>query len=155
MWGKTGLLITLALSCLLITDGAAQEVKRAENKSSSARTQQTDKIYDQLNLTADQKLKLKEAKETNRQEVQTVAAALREKRKNLQVALKDPAATRASVLGIANEVKSLQAKQIDLKLDGVFMIKDILTPAQYKKLLCLREEWVGKKTTVNKKANLH
>ena len=145
MQKKMGLLIVAVVSCLLIaTMVYAQEVKRIENRGAPVGTQPNDKIFDQLNLTPEQKQKLKTNKQAQLQEMQAVTASLREKRKILQEALKNPLATRASVLGIAKEIKELQAKQIDLRLDGIFSVKEILTPEQYARFQQLMEEKPGR-----------
>jgi Spy/CpxP family protein refolding chaperone len=142
---KVGLLMVAVAGYLLSTSVVyAQEVKGAENKGNPVGIQQDDKLFDQLNLTPEQKQKLKANKQAQVQEMQAVRTSLREKHKSLQEALKNPSVTRASVLGIVNEIKELQAKQVDLRLDGIFSVKDILTPAQYVKFQQLMEEKLNK-----------
>jgi Spy/CpxP family protein refolding chaperone len=153
---KVGLLMVAAVSCLLIISVVyAQEVKKVENKGVPVVTQQNDRIFDQLNLTPDQKQKLQTNKQAQFQEMQTVSGSLREKNRSLQEALRNPVTTRASVLGIANEVKELQAKLVDLKIDGVFLVKEILTPEQYVKFQQLMEARPGKMPMAGKKYEHH
>jgi Spy/CpxP family protein refolding chaperone len=140
---KVGLLIMAAGSYLLTAAVVyAVEVKQAENKGVPVVTQPGPvrtmsspggMIFDQLNLTPDQKQKMQTNKQAQNQEMQAMASSLREKNNNLQEALRNPEVTRASVLGITNEIKGLQEKMLDLRIDEAFSVKEILTPEQYTK----------------------
>lgn len=149
---RMGLLMAAVVSCLLITNAVyAQGAKEYENKGAPAEIKQGEKIFDQLNLTPEQKQKLQANRQTQRQQMQGIMTSLREKYKSLQEALKNPAVTRTSVQEIVDEIKALQAKQTDLRLDGIFSVKEILTPEQYVKFQQLMEEKAGKMRKAGKK----
>ena len=42
---------------------------------------------------------------------------------------------------LANEIKSLQAQLIDSRINGIFAVKEILTPEQFAKFQQMAEKW--------------
>jgi Spy/CpxP family protein refolding chaperone len=141
---KTVLLVVVLVSCLMTALAVyAQEAQEAQSKGEVSEVTKGDKFFDQLNITPEQKQKLKENRQAQRQKMQEVNASLKEKRKDLQEALKDPSATRVSVQGIVDEIKTIQARQTDLRLDGIFSVKDILTVQQYAQFQQLMQTKAG------------
>jgi len=90
-------------------------------------------ISKELNLTVEQQAKLKENRKAQRQEIEKLVKALKEKQAKLQEALKNPAVSKSTVQPLANEIKSLQAQLIDHRIDSIFAVKEILTPEQFAK----------------------
>ena len=101
-----------------------------------------------LGLTAEQDTKLQANKEAHRAEMKALHDAIKAKKGELNAAIGKPETTRAQVEPIANELKALEAQMTDKKLDGIFAVKAILTPEQFKKLEEMKEkhikEWKGK-----------
>lgn len=97
-------------------------------------------IYKQLNLTPEQQKKLEDNRKAQREEATQLRTAMRAKEKELQLALKDPAVTRAKVEPLVNEIKSLQGQLIDQRVSGIFAVKQILTPEQIAKFDQLMEK---------------
>ncbi len=138
---KMGYLMLVTVSFLLVTAVAyAQENKETKRQGRSGQPRQEETIFEQLNLTPEQKQRLEDNRQAQRQQAQEVIATLKDKRKNLQEILKNPSTTRSSVREIADDIKALQAKQTDLRLDGIFSVKEILTTEQYVKFQGLMEE---------------
>ena len=98
-------------------------------------------IEAKLNLTADQQKLLESAKAAHRTAMEAMVKTMKEKRQELKNARANPAATRQQVEPIATEVKELQSQMIDNRIDGIFKIKQILTPEQFQKLQGMKEEW--------------
>ena len=147
---RIGLLMAVAVSVPLVAAAVyAQGTKAQETKAQGAQCangheKNGEKLFAQLNLTAEQKQKLQASRQAQRTQMEATMSSLKEKRKSLQEALKSPTVTRESVQGITNEIKALQAKQDDLRLDGIFAAKEIMTPEQFAKFQQLKEEQFGK-----------
>ncbi|MCX5707429.1 MAG: Spy/CpxP family protein refolding chaperone [Candidatus Omnitrophica bacterium] len=90
-------------------------------------------IFKELKLTPEQEKKLEDNRKAQQQEMQDLREALKANHEKLQVKLKDPAVTRAAIEPLVNEIKSLQAKLIDHRINGIFAVKTILTPEQFAK----------------------
>lgn len=99
----------------------------------SPHEQAVDGIFKELNLTTEQKNKLKQNRRAQRDKIEDLQAELKEKHAELASKLNDPDVSRAMVEPIATELKSLHAKIIDSRIDGIFAVKEILTPEQYAK----------------------
>lgn len=88
----------------------------------------------ELNLTPEQEAQLKSAKEANRDQMKNMRLALKEKRQVLQGELSKPDMTRQAVEPLVAEIKALEAGLTDQRIDGIFKVKEILTPEQFAKL---------------------
>ena len=142
---KMGYLMLVTASFLLVTAVAyAQENKETKRPGRSGQPRQEETIFEQLNLTPEQKQRLEDNRQAQRQQAQEVIATLKDKRRNLQKILKNPSATRSSVREIVDDIKALQSKQTDLRLDGIFSVKEILTTEQYVKFQGLMEKQAEK-----------
>jgi protein CpxP len=146
---RTWLLMAVAVSVPLVAAAVyAQEAKAPEVKARGAQCadghkNKSGKMFEQLNLTAEQKQELQASRQAQRAQREATMSSLKEKRKILQDALKSPMVTRAGAQAIADEIKALQAKQGDLRLDGIFAAKEILTPEQFAKFQQIKEEKSG------------
>jgi Spy/CpxP family protein refolding chaperone len=92
---------------------------------------QPDKIFKELNLTPDQQNKIEANRSAQRAELSKLRQQIGEKQAKLQEELRNPAVTRASVEPLVNDLKSLHARMIDQRINGIFAVKDILTPEQF------------------------
>jgi Spy/CpxP family protein refolding chaperone len=91
------------------------------------------RIAKELNLTQEQEVKLETNRKAQRQEVNKLLTAIKEKQAKLGEELKKPGVTRASIQVLANEIKTLQAQLIDSRINGIFAVKQILSPEQFDK----------------------
>lgn len=89
------------------------------------------RIVEELNLTPEQESRLEENRKAKRQEMKRLHEAVKERHAKLQEALKNPSVTKEGVQPLANEMKSLQAQLIDSRINGIFAVKEILTPEQF------------------------
>ena len=97
-------------------------------------------IFKELNLTPEQKKKLEDNRKAQHQEAQKFRETLRADQEKLQAKLEDPAVTRGDVEPLVSEIKSLQAKLTDNRINGIFAVKAILTPEQFVKFNQLVEK---------------
>ncbi|MEK7273669.1 MAG: Spy/CpxP family protein refolding chaperone [Candidatus Desantisbacteria bacterium] len=95
--------------------------------------QAADKIFKELNLTEEQKNKLKQNRKAQQEAMKGLRTQMMKKHAELRDTLSKPDVSRAIVEPIAAELKALQAKIMDCRLDGIFAVKEILTPEQYAK----------------------
>ena len=122
-------IITLILAVVLTVSGAAYAMQKDGYKHYG--DEQKRDVFKALNLTQEQQKNLEENRNAQREEMKKLRAAMKEKQTQLQQALKDPSTDRVSVEPIVNEIKSLQAQSIELRVNGILAVKNILTPQQY------------------------
>ncbi len=84
-----------------------------------------------LNLSAEQKERLRENQSQHRQKVQGLRSSLRTKWQALQELLDKPGTSLEAVAGLVNEVKAAQGAILDARVESIFAVKSILTPEQY------------------------
>jgi len=99
-----------------------------------------DGVMNQLNLAADQKTRLEQAKTAHREEMTALRNMMKEKRRELRDALAKPGTTRQQVEPIVTEIKKLEASMIDKRVDGIFTVKEILTPEQFSRLESMKKD---------------
>ena len=99
----------------------------------------------ELGLTTEQSKQLETGRQSHRAEVKILHDAMKVKKEELKAAIVKPGATRAQVELIANELKALQARMTDKRIDGIFAVKAILTPEQFAKLETMKEKNVNKR----------
>ena len=142
---KIGLVIVgLAVSLLAVGSVFAQEQSAGmpEHKQMTGADAGKIKegIYKELNLTPEQQQKLEANRKGQREKISQLRTAMMGKEKQMQQALKDPGAPRASVEVLVNEIKSLQGQLIDQRISGILAVKEILSPEQIAKLDQLMEK---------------
>jgi len=96
-------------------------------------------FFKELNLTAEQKTKLKaqrESKESNK----ALREQLKTKMQTLHETIAKPGTTRADVNGLVVEVTALKGQMFAQRIDGIFAMKEVLTPAQFAKMQDHRKE---------------
>ncbi len=95
----------------------------------------------ELNLTPEQDKLLKSLRESGRSEMGSLMKALKAKHEELRIALGKPGVTRAQVEPIVTEIKAIQSRLTDHRIDGIFKTKQILTPEQFQKLQNMEKKW--------------
>ena len=98
-----------------------------------------DAITRELNLSADQQSRLERERTSNREAMEKLHSALKDKKRELQDAIAKPNATKQQVEPIMADIKRLQSDMADKRLDGIFAVKGILTPEQFAKLQSMKE----------------
>jgi Spy/CpxP family protein refolding chaperone len=93
-----------------------------------------------LNLTAEQREKIKALRQDQRQQMQALMQELREKRQQIREKLNDPATTRETIAPLVAEIKEIQSKIVDLRINNIFAIKETLSAEQVSKLQQFRQQ---------------
>jgi Spy/CpxP family protein refolding chaperone len=121
------LVIGLAMIFVAVNGAYAQK----QEKYHQVDQEKKESIFKELNLTPEQKKKLEDNRTAQDQELSRLRAAMKEKHQKLQQELNKPEVTRAAVEPLVNEIKSLQEKLLDHRINGIFAVKTILTPEQF------------------------
>jgi len=108
-------------------------------------------FFKDLNLTAEQKETLKAQREAKKESVKATHEQLKTKMQALQDEIAKPKSTRADVNGLVGEVAALKGQMFSQKIDGVFAMKEVLTPEQFAKLQAERKAGMGKFHSSSKK----
>jgi Spy/CpxP family protein refolding chaperone len=97
-----------------------------------------------LNLTEDQKKMLEANKNQNREGMKTLFQSIKEKRSLIREELQKSQLDIGKINQIQGELKELQAKMLDHRLEGILEVRKILTPEQFKKFMANMEEHKGR-----------
>jgi Spy/CpxP family protein refolding chaperone len=98
----------------------------------------------ELNLTPEQKEKLKAQREAKKESSKASREQMKVKMQALHEAVAKPGTTRADVNGLVDEVNALKTQAFSRKIDGLFAMKEILTPEQFAKMRAQYKEWMDK-----------
>jgi len=102
--------------------------------------QRAQEIFNQLNLTDDQKKQLETNKQQHRAKMETSRQEMKTYREALKDELMKPQLDMAKVSQIHGQLKTLQAQMEDDKLASILAVRAILTPEQYLKFIGLMEK---------------
>jgi periplasmic protein CpxP/Spy len=134
--------ITLAVSLMM----PAWAITQAADSDSDAQIEQRmSRIESQLDLSAEQKTKLQEHRKAHREKAKTLWDEYKAHKKSLAAELEKSTVDKARVQNIQNDIKGSQGRLADHRLEGVLQVREVLTPAQFKKFQELKDEMWGKK----------
>ena len=97
-------------------------------------------FFKELNLTPEQKAKLKAQREGKKDSHKVLREQLKTKMQALHEAISKPGTTRADVKGLVGEVNSLKEQMFAQRIDGIFAMKEVLTPEQFAKMQAHHKE---------------
>lgn len=101
-------------------------------------------IFKELNLSEEQKEKLKEIKKTDREDLQALRQSKRELRKQLQEAMKSGTSDE-ELRKLNNELRQAEAEFKELKFEKILKIRAILNKEQREKFNELKSrKWKGR-----------
>ena len=96
-------------------------------------------LYKELNLTEAQKKLLEENKAKNKDQMKSLFSEMKDKRAIIQQELRKDTLDMGKITQINNDLKGLQAKMLDYKLERILEVRKILTPEQFKKFTAKME----------------
>lgn len=148
--GLTGL-----MAALFIIQAQAGENPVAGNNPPNGE-QRFEATANRLNLTTEQKEKMKTLRQNQRQEMKALLQSLKEARLKIKEQLDNPNATPEAIAPLAAEAKAILAKMVDKRIAGVFAIRALLTPEQFKQMSQIKQNmgerkrdyrpfWLGKR----------
>lgn len=130
---KIVFLAILGLSICLVSENVFAQAGIMSKVKKQRWLRNKEAIYNQLNLTEEQKTSLKENKDKQKSQMMSLQKELQQENKNLKDALNSPSFSRRDLEPIAERIKKLEAKKIDLRINGILAVKEILTPEQFSK----------------------
>jgi len=101
-------------------------------------------FFKELNLTQEQKDKLKAQRESRREANKVLREQLKAKMQALHQEISKPGTKEADVAGLVGEVNALKGQMFTQMIDGVFAMKDVLTPEQFAKMQSKHQERMNK-----------
>lgn len=119
--------------------GGEGEIQKAERDA-----KKMEMLIKELNLSEEQAANLKKVKTEQRQKMRDLRKAMQEKRQQLREVLQKSDTTRESVNPYVLEMKDIQSRMIDERINGIFVAKELLSPEQFVKFQKVTEEWRGK-----------
>lgn len=132
----TKIMAVLAVAGLM----AAGPVAYAEDPAANPQTGKDFKrgghegFFKELNLTPEQRAKLKAQREAKKAESKAVREQMKAKMQELHTLIAKPETKRSDVNKLVNEVNALKGKMFSQMIDGVFAMKEVLTPEQFAKM---------------------
>lgn len=145
--GMVGVVVA-ALAVALVLSSPAAYAYSSGGKEGKACTdsQETrhDKLFKDLNLTADQKKMLDENKAKHREDIKKLFEEMKTDRAAIRQELQKPELDMGKINQINDEMKKVQAQMLDNKLQSVLEVRKILTPEQFQKFMAKIEEHKGR-----------
>lgn len=99
--------------------------------------QRIQEIYNQLNLTDEQKKQLEANKQQHRAQMENARQAIKADKEALRAELMKPQLDMPKISQIHEGIKSLQSKMEDDKLNSILAVRTILTPEQFSQFVKL------------------
>ena len=130
-------------SCIGACLFAALPLAHAENSGPDGSTsmghygQRIQEIYNQLDLTDDQKKLLEANKQQRRGIMQRTRQEMKAAREAFQAEMMKPQLDMAKINAIHDQIKTLQSQLEDNRLSSILAVRAILTPEQFSKFVNL------------------
>jgi protein CpxP len=143
----TKIMAVLTVAGLMLTGPLAYAEYEGDNPEGGKgyRHGEGKEFFKDLNLTSEQQARLKAQRDAKRENNKATREELQAKMQALHEVIAKPGTTRADVNSLVGEVNELKGKMFSQKIDGVFTMKEILTPEQFAKMQAQRTEWMQKK----------
>ena len=126
------MVILVAIALGLVFSGAAY-AKMSEEEAGQPNKDKRDQIIQQLNLTPQQEAQIKQLQRFNRQKAKELLLRLKEKRKELADELDKARSNTIIIRALIAQLKDIQGRLIEQRVNDVLKMKEILTPEQYQK----------------------
>ena len=125
------MMILAAIALGLVFSGAAY-AKMFEEEGQPNKGNR-DQVIKQLNLTPQQEAQIKQLQMFNRQKAKELFLRLKEKRKELADELDKERSNPIKIRALIAQLKNIQGRLIEQRVEDVLKMKEILTPEQYQK----------------------
>lgn len=138
----TKVITVLAVLGLMLTGPVAYAESKGDNSEGGAGWKHGEgkEFFKELNLTPEQKEKLKVQREAKKESNQALRDQLKTKMQALHEEIAKPGTTRAGVNELVSEVSALKGQMFSQKIDGIFAMREVLTPEQFSKMQEHRKE---------------
>jgi Spy/CpxP family protein refolding chaperone len=130
--GFAGFYVFATLACANVQGVAAPEAVQKGHQE-----KRIEEIYNQLQLTDDQKRKLEVNKQQHRAIMQNVRQQMKANREALEAQLMKPQLDMPKIKELHNRIKALQSQIDDNRLGSILAVREILSTEQFSKFLSL------------------
>jgi len=103
-----------------------------------------EKMVKELGLTQEQQEKLKEHKQSTMGQMKELREKVKEKRNELKVELEKKELNRSKIDSIVAELKGLNGKKIEHRVEKILFMRELLTDEQYEKFIEKAKEFEKK-----------
>jgi len=131
--------IMIVIFSLFITAACGEDEKCTSNKDKIFAARDIGSISDELGLTKEQKEKLKDQRFKEQYNKTEIRNNIKLKELALRHELEKSTVNMDAVNGIVNELKELQGKKIDQRVQAILNMKQLLTEEQFEKLLAVNQ----------------
>jgi Spy/CpxP family protein refolding chaperone len=97
-------------------------------------------VFDQLNLSAEQKKQLEASKEAQMEQIKGLLNQMTDLSKKLNEELMKPKLDMSAVNDLNNQLKAIQGQMADKRISTILDVRKTLTPEQFNKFITLTEE---------------
>jgi Spy/CpxP family protein refolding chaperone len=132
--------IAAASACALFLSAAAlrapvfgEDKGGSDKKWEEKREERGKKMAKELGLSADQEQQLKDSRKAHREKGEEFRKEMQGKREAMKAELEKPSLDMSRINSLQAEIKDLQGKMDDNRLDGILQVRKILTADQFKK----------------------
>jgi len=133
MANKKNLLVISATLILLVGIAVFLHGLRRKSEAPYGPPANGRRVLQELGLSSQQQMQMQQVRKAQDEKMFFIMGQLRNKRLEIEQAVNDPEKTRQDVDMIAAQLKEYQSRLTDLRLDGIYAIKEILTPEQFAK----------------------
>lgn len=137
--------LAAALAVVLVFSLAAPAYGYGGGEGEELREERSEELARELGLTQQQKESMEAQKEAARAQRRELYTRMRASRRALADELRKPGPDRAAIDRIAADIKDVQSRITDQRIESFLAVKEILTPEQFEKMTELRENKMGGK----------
>jgi len=123
---------------------ASADHKQRQMEYLAQRQAMLEDIFRELNLTQEQQAQIKQNRDAQKKIREMTKNKIKAKRSALRSELEKENATKESVDAMANELIELMGQRIRSRVGGVWAVKQILTPEQFKTFQLKNQEFMEK-----------
>jgi Spy/CpxP family protein refolding chaperone len=137
-------IIMAALFCTPLAFGSIAHAETDHHEDNRGMGQHIEKMFDELNLTDEQKNLLKANREKTRASAEKAHQGIKDNMKAMGEELKKTDYSVDKLKALAEESKRLHNEKIDAKVAGMIEVRKILTPEQFAQFSKMMEEKMSK-----------
>lgn len=138
------IVVVTVLGLALSAPAAYAEGWGGKKQCDLGKDKRSEKFFKDLNLTAGQKAKLDAQREAKWKDRKAEREQIKVKIQELHAEIAKPGTTRADVQGLVDEISAAKGQMFAQQIDGVFAMKEVLTPEQFAKMEVQRKERMEK-----------
>lgn len=136
MSNKNAALLTICFLTLWLTASYAEPLANNTNTTTHEQTMQQkhEEFTKELNLTQEQKDKIKAQRDSTKDKMKQLSEELKAKRLELKTEIEKPDMSSSKINSLASSIKNLYGQLLDIKISSATFLKEVLTAEQFSKM---------------------